>query len=66
MRGKIFFYKIRVALGMIVLSFALVFIRQVFPPSLDVAWIWLYVAGILLLLVGAMVEGFYGGRLNHR
>lgn len=61
-----FYYKIRVALSMIVLSFALVFVRLVFPPSLDVAWIWLYAAGILFLLVGSMIEGFYGGRLNHR
>lgn len=66
LRAKMFYYKIRVALSMVVLSFALVFVRLVFPPSLDVAWIWLYATGILLLLVGSMIEGFYGGRLNHR
>jgi len=66
MRGKMFLYKIRVALGMIVLSFALILIRVLFPPPLDPAWVWIYAAGILLLMVGAMVEGFYGGRLNHR
>lgn len=66
MRGKMFLYKIRVALGMIVLSFTLILIRILFPPPLDPAWVWIYAAGILLLMVGAMVEGFYGGRLNHR
>lgn len=66
MRGKMFLYKIRVALGMMVLSFVLIVIRLLYPPPLDPAWVWIYAAGILVLLAGAMVEGFYGGRLNHR
>lgn len=66
MRGKMFLYKIRTAFGMLGLSFALVLVRLFFPPPLHAVWLWLYAAGILLLLVGAMVEGFYGGRLNHR
>ena len=66
MRGKMFLYKIRVALGMIVLSFVLIVIRLLYPPPLDPAWVWIYAAGILLLMIGAMIEGFYGGRLNHR
>ncbi len=66
MRGKMFLHKIRIAFGMLGLSFTLVFIRMLFPPLLHEVWMWLYAAGILLLLVGSMVEGFYGGRLNHR
>jgi hypothetical protein len=38
--------------------------RALFP--LQAAWLWLYFAGIGLLLAGALAEGFYGGRLNHR
>ena len=66
MRGKMFFYKIRIAVGMIALSFALILIREVFHPQLHVEWMWIYVAGILFLLTGAMIEGYYGGRLSHR
>ena len=66
MRGKMFLYKIRVALGMIGLSFALLLTWLIFPPQLHIVWLWIYLAGMLLLLAGAMIEGFYGGRLNHR
>lgn len=66
MRGKIFLYKIRTAFGMIALSFALLFVRLVLHPQLHIVWMWIYPAGVFLLLTGAMVEGFYGGRLNHR
>jgi len=66
MRGRMFLYKIRIAYGMLALSTALVFIRQMFHPQLHIAWMWIYAAGIILLLAGAMIEGFYGGRLNHR
>jgi len=66
LRGKMFLYKIRVAIAMTVLSFAVVIARLLFPPPLQEVWLWLYAAAIVLLMVGAMVEGFYGGRLNHR
>jgi uncharacterized membrane protein len=66
MRGKMFLYKIRIAFGMIALNFALILIRLVFHPQLHSAWMWIYAVSVLLLLTGAMVEGFYGGRLNHR
>lgn len=66
MRGKMFLYKIRIALGMIGLSFALILTRMIIPSQLHIVWLWSYFIGILLLLVGSMVEGFYGGRLNHR
>lgn len=66
MRARIFLAKIRVAFGMIALSLALVSARIVFPPPLHVVWMAMYTVGILFLLAGAMVEGYHGGRLNHR
>jgi len=27
---------------------------------------WIYLAGNMLLILGALAEGYYGGRLNHR
>lgn len=27
---------------------------------------WIYMAGNAFLIMGALIEGFYGGRLNHR
>lgn len=66
MRGKIFIYKIRMAFGMIALSAALVIVRSAFPDTLHAAWLLLHALGTLLLLAGAVLEGYYGGRLNHR
>ncbi len=66
MKGKMFIYKIRIAFAMIALSVLLVIIRVVFPDALHEVWLWLYTLGVLLLMVGAMAEGYYGGRLNHR
>jgi hypothetical protein len=66
MKGKVFIYKMRIAFAMIALSFLLVFIRSVFPDALHTGWLWLYSFGMLLLLLGAGAEGYYGGRLNHR
>jgi len=66
LRSKMFLSKIRIAFGMIALSLALVLIRIVFHPQLHIVWMWVYAPGILLLLTGTMVEGLYGGRLNHR
>lgn len=66
MRGKMFLYKIKIAFGMIALGVVLVSIRLIFHPQLHIVWMWTYPAGIALLLAEAMIEGFYGGRLNHR
>ena len=63
--AKIFIYKIRTAYAMIALSVLLVVWRFVLPPPKDTAWFYAYAIGIFLLFVGTVVEGFYGGRLNH-
>jgi hypothetical protein len=63
--AKLFLNKIRIAFGMIALSVLLVIWRAALPPRMDTAWFYAYAVGIFLLLVGAVLEGFYGGRLNH-
>jgi hypothetical protein len=63
--AKIFIYKIRTAYAMIALSVLLVVWRFVLPPPKDTAWFYAYAIGIFLLFVGTVIEGFYGGRLNH-
>jgi hypothetical protein len=65
MRGNIFLYKIRIALGMAVLCALAAAARAVFPGALHGAGLVLYGFGIFLLMLGAAGEGFYGGRLNH-
>jgi hypothetical protein len=63
--AKIFLYKIRTSFGMIALSVLLVVWRLAAPPPKDTAWFYVYAAGIFFLFVGTVIEGFYGGRLNH-
>jgi hypothetical protein len=63
--AKIFLYKIRTAFGMIALSVLLVICRVALPPQADTAWFFAYAVGIFLLFIGTVIEGFYGGRLNH-
>ncbi len=65
-RLKMFRIKIRIALTMITLSFALAVSPLLAAPPYHTVWMWGYAAGILLLVIGAITEGFYGGRLNHR
>jgi uncharacterized membrane protein len=63
--AKIFLYKIRTSFGMIALSVMLVVWRVAAPPPKDTAWFYVYAAGIFLLFIGTVIEGFYGGRPNH-
>lgn len=67
---KLFRTKIWTAVAMIPLSIGLVVYHAVYPfDVLDVAHVLphaLYFTGVTLLMVGALVEGFWGGRLNHR
>lgn len=66
MRGKIFIYKIRISIAMIAGSFLLSAVRAFFPEGLHEVWLLVYASGILMLMLGASAEGYYGGRLNHR
>ncbi|MDO8848470.1 MAG: hypothetical protein Q7W51_08815 [Coriobacteriia bacterium] len=67
---KLFRIKIWTAVAMIPLSLALVVYHALYPfDVLDAAHVLphaLYFAGVTLLMAGAFVEGFWGGRLNHR
>ena len=66
MRGKIFVYKIRIAIAMLAGSAALVMLRLILQSRLHVVWLTVYTGGVLLLTLGAIAECYYGGRLNHR
>jgi len=62
--------KIRTALAMLAFSVPLVTWRIIFLGLFEEApespAHWIYLAGNTLLIVGAVVEGYYGGRLHHR
>jgi uncharacterized membrane protein len=69
-KGLIFKRKIMAAIGMAALSLPLVVWRiaalGLFEEAPDSPEHWVFLAGNALLILGAVVEGFYGGRLNHR
>jgi uncharacterized membrane protein len=68
--GVIFKRKIVAAFAMAFLSVPLVVWRVaalgVFQEARQTPAHWVYLAGNTLLILGAIVEGYYGGRLNHR
>jgi hypothetical protein len=65
LKGKIFIYKISIAWAMLVISGIMLFIHA-FLITRHAIWHWTYTIGIVMLLIGSITEGFYGGRLNHR
>ena len=62
---KIFLYKIRISFGMIALSLLLVAFRWVFSATVHTVWHFIYGVGFVLLFAGALLEGYYGGKLRH-
>jgi hypothetical protein len=66
----IFNRKIRTAFGMAALGLPLVVWRiaalGLFEEAPESPGHWIYLAGNTLLIFGAIVEGYYGGRLSHR
>jgi uncharacterized membrane protein len=68
--GPIFRRKILTAAGMAALSLPLVVWRiaalGLFEEAPASPQHWIYLAGNTCLIVGAIVEGAFGGRLNHR
>ncbi len=68
-KGFIFRWKIRTAWWMAVIGVAILAWRIIaFGAFVDVPESpahWIYLAGNTLLMVGAVIEGYYGGRLNH-
>jgi uncharacterized membrane protein len=69
-KGLIFKRKIATAIGMAALGLPLVVWRVaalgLFEEAPDSPQHWIFLAGNTLLILGAVVEGYYGGRLNHR
>lgn len=69
-RGMLFQRKIPISFAMIAISIILATWRTVsfgiFEDILHPIWHGVYFGGTTLLLLGAMAEGYYGGRLNHR
>ncbi len=69
-KGLIFQRKIATALAMAVLGFPLVAWRiaalGLFEEAPESPQHWIYLAGNAFLIMGAIMEGYYGGRLNHR
>lgn len=69
-RVLIFQRKIAISYAMLAVSIVLVSWRttqfEAFQDAPQSPWHWLYLAGNTLLIAGAVVEGYYGGRLNHR
>lgn len=69
-RTEIFVKKIRTSFVMIALSTGVVLYRTFFVADIiDIyheIWHTLFFVCSILLMVGATIEGYYGGRLNHR
>jgi len=65
-KTKIFRYKINISYSMIVLSLVLIGVRGYLVITSHTAWHIVFSLGFVLLFIGAMAEGFYGGQLNHR
>lgn len=67
---KLFRRKIGTSFAMLALSIPLVTWRIIFLGLFEEApespAHWIYLAGNTLLILGAIAEGYYGGRLHHR
>jgi len=69
-RTDVFVKKIRTAFVMIVISLVIVLYRTIFvTDTIDIyheVWHVTFFVGASLLMLGATIEGYYGGKLNHR
>jgi uncharacterized membrane protein len=65
-RTRIFRNKIWISAGMVALSTILAIWHGLFPAEAHTIWHYLYFTGFVLLFFGAVAEGYFGGRLNHR
>ncbi len=63
---KLFQYKINISFAMIGLSVLLIALRFLLMGISHLLWHITFGIGFVFLFVGAMTEGYYGGRLNHR
>jgi len=65
-KTSLFQYKINLSFVMIGLSIILIALRFLLMNISHLIWHITFGIGFLLLFIGAMTEGYYGGRLNHR
>jgi hypothetical protein len=69
-QGMLFQRKILTAFAMLAVSFFLlathIFSEYLFHFGTDISWRVIYFLVALLLAFGSGIEGFYGGRLNHK
>lgn len=65
-RVRLFINKTRISYAMLGLSFALVVWRTFWLPKEHYIWHYTFAVVVFLLMAGAIAEGYYGGRLNHR
>jgi uncharacterized membrane protein len=65
-RTPIFLKKIKLSGVIVALSSSLVLWRWFYPSQAHTVWHYVYLLGIGLLFLCVELEGFYGGRLNHR
>jgi uncharacterized membrane protein len=69
-KGRLFQRKIAIGFGMLFFSVLLVSWRTIsfgfFAQAAEAPQHWIYLVGNTALIVGAIAEGSYGGRLNHR
>lgn len=63
---KIFRYKINISYSMTALCVVLIVSRGFLVNTNHTAWHFIFSFGFVLLFIGALTEGFYGGQLNHR
>lgn len=67
--APLFRKKIVIAIALLIISSSLAVWRIAYIGTLGSASTgvvpWLYLAGITILILGAGIEGFYGGQLNH-
>lgn len=64
---KIFKYKIRISYAILALSIVLIIFHGLLAnTAIHSIWHYIYGVGFVVLFLGAMAEGYYGGRLNHR
>jgi uncharacterized membrane protein len=67
-RTKIFTYKIRISYFMIIIGIILILCRDYLIEVKGEHTVWHYIHGFgfISLFFASMMEGYYGGRLNHR
>ena len=63
---RLFRYKINMSIAMIVICIVLIVARGFLVDTAHTLWHWIFGGGFVLLFIGALAEGNYGGRLNHR